>query len=173
MEGESSPVKSFETETRPPGGLLILLLMAALIDPGVTSHNPHHPVNMTWVVYNPETGGLLNWSSNVTPKGTWWPELTFDLCVLAADINGFHGPSELSDFIGSPQFRALGLFDWAFQGDTPCTEPAPVYICPGGGRIRTKLQDMGELIVFIAPLGDVKLQERSIGSPIPSKTSFR
>ncbi|CAM9606321.1 unnamed protein product, partial [Rangifer tarandus platyrhynchus] len=41
--GESSPVKSFETETRPMGGLLILLLMAALIDPGATSHSPHNP----------------------------------------------------------------------------------------------------------------------------------
>ncbi|XP_070313554.1 uncharacterized protein [Odocoileus virginianus] len=69
-EGESSPIKSFETETCSTGGLLILLLMAALIDPGATSHNPHHPVNMTWVVYNPETGGLLNSSSNVAPKGT-------------------------------------------------------------------------------------------------------
>ena len=28
VEGESSPVKSFKTETRPPGGLLILLLIA-------------------------------------------------------------------------------------------------------------------------------------------------
>ena len=173
MEGESSPVKSFETETRPPGGLLILLLTAALIDPGATSHNPHHPVNMTWVVYNPETRGLLNLSSNVAPKGTWWPELTFDLCIMAADINGFHGPSQLSDFIGSPQFGTLGLFGWAFQRDTPCTKPTPICVCPGGGRIGTELQDVGELILFIVPLGDVKLQERSIGSPIPSKTSFR
>ena len=173
MEGESSPVKSFETETRPPGGLLILLLMAALIDPGVTSHNPHHPVNMTWVVYNPETGGLLNSSSNVAPKETWWPELTFDICVLAADINSFHGHSQLSDFIGSLQFETLGLFDWAFQGDTPCTEPTHVCVCPGEEGIGTELQDVGELILFIALLGDVKRQERSIGSPIPSKTSFR
>ena len=117
--------------------------MAALIDPGETSHNPHHPVNMTWAVYNPETGGLLNSSSNVAPKGTWWPELTFDLCVLAADINGFQGPSELSDFIGSPQFETLGLFDWAFQGDTPHTEPAPVYVCPGGGRDRNQTARCG------------------------------
>ena len=70
MEGKFSTVKSFETETRPMGGLLILLLMAALIDPGATSHNPHHLVHMTWVVYNPETGELLNSSSNVAPKGT-------------------------------------------------------------------------------------------------------
>ena len=48
MEGESSPVKSFKTEIRLPGGLLILLLMAALIDPGVTSHNPHQPAKITW-----------------------------------------------------------------------------------------------------------------------------
>ena len=108
--------------------------MAALIDPRATSPNPHHLVNMTWVVYTPEIGGLLNSSSNIAPKETWWPELTFDLCVLAADINGFHGPSQLSDFIRSPQFQALGLFDWAFQGDTPYTEPTPTYACPGGGR---------------------------------------
>ena len=51
------------------GGLLILLPMAALIDPGVTSLNPHHLVNMTWGVYNPDTGRLLNSSSTQPPKG--------------------------------------------------------------------------------------------------------
>ena len=39
--------------------------------------------------------------------------------------------------------------------------------------VRAKMQDVGELILFIAALGDVKLQERSISSPVPSKTSFR
>ena len=48
-----------------------------------------------------------------------------------------------------------------------------VYVCPGEEGIGTELQDVGELIHFIVPLGDVKLQEWSIGSPIPSKTSFR
>ena len=43
----------------------------------------------------------------------------------------------------------------------------------GEEGIGTELQDVGELILFIVPLGDVKLQERSIGSPIPSKASFR
>ena len=86
MEGKSSPVKSFETETHLTGGLLILLLMAALINPGVTSRsfsaqNPHHPANMTWIVYNPETGEVINSSSNVAPKGTWWPILTFDYVI--------------------------------------------------------------------------------------------
>ena len=75
---------------------------------------------------------LLNSSSNVAPKGTWWPELTFDLCVLAADTNGFQS-QPLSDFIKSPRFGALGLFDWAFQGDTSCTKPTPMYVCLGPG----------------------------------------
>ena len=173
MEGEASPVKSFETETCSTGGLLILLLMAALIDPGATSHNPHHPVNITWVVYNPETGRLLNSSSNVAPKGTWWPELTLDLCVLAADNNGFHGRSQLSDFIGSPQFETLVLLTGPSRGTHHAQNQHPSMSVWREEGIGTKLQDVGELILFIVPLGDVKLQERSIGSPIPSKTSFR
>ena len=48
-----------------------------------------------------------------------------------------------------------------------------VYVYPGEEGIGTELQDVGELILFIAPVGDVKLQERPIGSPIPPKTSFR
>ena len=122
--------------------------MAALINPRATSPNPHHPVNMTWVVFNPETRGLLNSSSNVAPKETWWPELTFDLCVLAADINGFHSPRQLSDSIGSPQFGTLGLFGWAFQGDTPRTKPTPVYVCPGGGRDRNQTTRCGRADSF-------------------------
>ena len=45
-------------------------------------------------------------SSNVAPKGTWWPVLTFDLCVLAADGNGF-GPHQLTKFFAHGSF---GLF---------------------------------------------------------------
>ena len=169
MEGESSTVKSFETETRPTGGLLILLLMAALIDPGATSRNPHHPVNMTWVVYNPETGELFNSSSNVAPKGTWWPILIFDLCVLAADSNGF-GPHQLTDIFAH---GSDGLFTHNCEGKGPhYYKQVPVY-ARGEEGIGTKLQNVGKLILFIALLGDVKLQEWSIGSPIPSKTSFR
>ena len=138
--------------------------------------SPHHPVNMTWLVYNPETRSLLNLSSNIAPKGTWWPDLTFDLCVLAAENSGFSGRS-LGDFVRDPRFGAIGLFDWAFQGDTPCIEPTPVYVClgPGPGEKGGQGQNArcGELILFIAALGDVKLQEWSIGSPVPSKTSFR
>ena len=71
MGGKTSPVKSFEIETRTMGALLTLLLVTVLIIPGGTSHNPHQPANLTWVIYNPETGEVLNSSSNVAPKRTW------------------------------------------------------------------------------------------------------
>ena len=106
MGGKISPVKSFETETLTMGALLTLLLITVLIGPGATSHNPHQPANLTWVIYNPETGEVLNSSSNVAPKVTWWPVLTFDLCVLAADGNGF-GPHQLTKFFAHGSF---GLF---------------------------------------------------------------
>ena len=103
MGGKTSPIKSFETETRTVGGLLTLLLITVFIGPGATSHNPHQPAHLTWVIYNPETGEVLNSSSNVAPKGTWWPVLTFDLCVLAADGNGF-GPHQLTKFFAHGSF---------------------------------------------------------------------
>ena len=82
MGGKTSPVKSFETETRTMGAFLTLLLITVLIGPGTTSHNPHQPAKLTWVINNPETGEVLNSSSNVAPKGTWWPVLTFGPCIL-------------------------------------------------------------------------------------------
>ena len=103
MGGKTSPIKSFETETPTMGALLTLLLITVFIGPGATSHNPHQPANLTWVIYNPETGEVLNSSSNVAPKGTWWPVLTFDLCVLAADGNGF-GPHQLTKFFAHGSF---------------------------------------------------------------------
>ena len=103
---QASPVKFLETQTCMTGALLTLLLITVFISPGATSHNPHQPANLTWVIYNPETGEVLNSSSNVAPKGTWWPVLTFDLCVLVADGIGF-GPHQLTKFFAhSP----CGLF---------------------------------------------------------------
>ena len=79
-------VKSFETETRTTGALLTLT-EPSNSPADNSSHRPrsNQSANLTWVIYNPETGEVLNSSSNVAPKGTWLPVLTFDLCVLAAD----------------------------------------------------------------------------------------
>ena len=101
MEGESSPVKSFETETRPLGGLLILLLMAALIDPGVTSHNPHQPAKITWKLNDGQTRELLSETSGIHPLNTWWPDLNFDLSSLFANQDGLYDKN-YSDGIKKP-----------------------------------------------------------------------
>ena len=100
---QASPVKFLETQTCMTGALLTLLLITVFISPGATSHNPRQPANLTWVIYNPETGEALNSSSNVAPKGTWWPVLTFDLCMLMADGNGF-GPHQLTKFFAHGSF---------------------------------------------------------------------
>ena len=117
-----------------------LLLCLPLFEGNVS---PHHPVNMTWLVYNPETRSLLNLSSNIAPKGTWWPDLTFDLCVLAAENSGFSGRS-LCDFVRDPRFGAIGLFDWAFQEGRACAGPTPMYVCPGSNRTRDKITRCGD-----------------------------
>ena len=131
MGGKTSPVKSFETETHTTGTLLTLLLITVFIGPGATSHTPHHLANLTWVIYNPETGEVLNSSSNVAPKGTWWPVLTFDLCVLAADDNGFC-PHQLTKFFAHGSFS---LFTRNCERKGPqYYEQVPVYVCPGGRK---------------------------------------
>ena len=93
--------------------LVTLLLCLPLVEGNVS---PHHPVNLTWLIYNLETGGPLNSSSSAAPKGTWWPELTFDLCVLAAAGFGY-GPHQLGNFFKSgvglptPQFKCINSFE--------------------------------------------------------------
>ncbi|CAI9167028.1 unnamed protein product [Rangifer tarandus platyrhynchus] len=123
--------------------------------PGATSHNPHQPANLTWVIYNPETGEVLNSSSSMAPKETWWPVLTFDLCVLAADGNGF-GPHQLTKFFAHGSF---GLFTRNCERKGPqYYEQVPVY-ARGEEGIGTKLKNVGELTLFIAPLGVAKTRE--------------
>ena len=146
VEGNTSPHQVYRITWRGISLLRYPVLWGAI--QGLTSANPHRPLNMTWVVYNPETRKPFNSSSNVAPKGTWWPVLTFDLCILAADANGRHGSSQLSDFVGSPQFGALGLFSWGYQGNTPCTTPTPVYVCPGGERDQNQTARCGGVDSF-------------------------
>ena len=150
MEGKTSPVKSFETETPTTGALLTLLLITVFIGPRAISHNPHQPANLTWVIYNPETGEVLNSSSNVAPKGTWWPVLTFDLCMLVCDGSGF-GPHQLTKFFAHGSFS---LFT------RNCERKGPQYYkqvsARGEERIRTKLKNVGELTLLQKSLQKVR-----------------
>ena len=83
MKGKSSPVKSFETKTRLPGGLI--LLMAAVINPGATSHNP---INLLRSPGNSMTGRLMSCSMRpqestlLTPGGQIYILTSGDSLVL-------------------------------------------------------------------------------------------
>ena len=171
MRGKTSLVRSFKTETRTTGALLLtLLLITVLIGPGATSHNPHQPANLTWVIYNPETGEVLNLSSNVAPKGTWWPVLTFDLCMLAADGNG-SGPYQLTKFFAHGSF---GLFTHNCERKGPqYYAKVPVYVCPGKGRDRNQIEECGRVDSFYFTTWGCETTEQSIGSLTSTRTSFR
>ena len=64
--------------------------MAALIDPGATSHNPHQPAKITWKLNDGQTHELLNETSGIHPPNTWWPDLNFDLSSLFAKQDGLY-----------------------------------------------------------------------------------
>ena len=46
--------------------------------------NPHQPMNLTWIILSATTGEVINSPSAIYPKNAWWPDLEFDLCLLAA-----------------------------------------------------------------------------------------
>ena len=66
---QSTQAKTLETPQRSISLLRYFALWAVFQE--IALANPHHPVNMTWLVYNPETGEILHSSSSVAPKGTW------------------------------------------------------------------------------------------------------
>lgn len=43
------------------------------------------PQDLAWTLINFETGQALRLATGVHPLDTWFPQITFDLCVLAKD----------------------------------------------------------------------------------------
>ena len=127
------------------GALLTLLLITVFISSGATSHNPHQPANLTWVIYNPETGQVLNLSSNVACKGTWLPVLIFHLCVLAADSNGFDH-HQLTKFFATALSvcSPITVSEKAHSSMNRCLSMS----AQGEEKIRTKLKNVGQLTLF-------------------------
>ena len=88
---------------------------------------------------------MLNSSSNVAPKGTGWPVLTFDLCVLVADGNGF-GPHQLTKFFAHGSFS---LFTRNCERKGPqYYEQVPVYVFPGRRKDQNKIEKCGAVDSF-------------------------
>ena len=81
----------------------------------------------------------------MAPKGTWWPVLTFDLCVLAADGNGF-GPHQLTKFFAHGSF-SLFTRNCEWKGHSTTNRCLPMS-ARGEEKIRTKLKNVGKLTLF-------------------------
>ena len=145
---QSTQAETLETPQRNISLLRYFVLWAVF--QGITSANSHHPVNMTWMVYDPETGKILNSSSNVAPKGTWWPVLTFDLCVLMADSAGYGHPPHLDLRNPTTDRRgSYGVFTHNCEGKgSQYLEQVPVYVCPGGGRGWNQIEKCGGVDSF-------------------------
>ena len=114
MEASAYP-KSSKTETSQGSLILPGLLFFALVFPSTHSaKNPHTPQDLTWTLTNFETGQILRLATGVHPLGTWFPQLKFDLCVLAKDS---WGDTERTPGNSYPACR---YSEW--------------YVCPGGRR---------------------------------------
>lgn len=48
----------------------------------LVAENPHSPWNLTWRFISTATGEALTQTGHTSPKGTWLPDLTFDLGKL-------------------------------------------------------------------------------------------
>ena len=87
MDADTASLQSLKTETHPAAGLrwinLTLLIIATFLDPRTVSANPHQPMNLTWMILSATMGKVINSTSAIHPQNIWWPDLEFDLCLLA------------------------------------------------------------------------------------------
>ena len=80
MEGQAGQDKSPQAQATKARKILLMLLS---LWPSAAS-NPHQPMNLTWVIISDTTGGVIHSTLAIHPKNTWWLDLEFDLCLLAA-----------------------------------------------------------------------------------------
>ena len=57
------------------------LILLALY-PLAAKTNPHQPLNLTWQVLIPNSNQIVTQLSGLPTRGTWWPNLTINLCEL-------------------------------------------------------------------------------------------
>lgn len=78
MECQAGQDKSQAQATR----MIKILFMLLSIWPDAAA-NSRQPMNLTWMVLSTTTGEVINSTSAIYPKNTWWPDLEFDICLLA------------------------------------------------------------------------------------------
>nr|KAF6314921.1 hypothetical protein mMyoMyo1_008696 [Myotis myotis]KAF6319741.1 hypothetical protein mMyoMyo1_008480 [Myotis myotis]KAF6319788.1 hypothetical protein mMyoMyo1_008525 [Myotis myotis]KAF6324902.1 hypothetical protein mMyoMyo1_008353 [Myotis myotis]KAF6349116.1 hypothetical protein mMyoMyo1_011672 [Myotis myotis] len=103
------------------------------------SSNPHAPKRLTWRVMSPHTGQTA-WSvTNIAPKGTWWPDLTPDLCAMAAGYRLWDLPErtveetkagiETRAYIGKGRDLQFGVH-CSYLGARERLTMTQFYVCP-------------------------------------------
>ena len=79
LEDQAGQNKSTQTQATKAIKVLFILLSLRLS----AAANPHQPMNLTWMILSATTGEVINSTSAIHPKNNWWPDLKFDLCLLA------------------------------------------------------------------------------------------
>lgn len=122
-------------------GLIILLSCAwATRTTQNRDLNPHTPVQQTWEVANEE--GIIVWSITVVqPLWAWWPDLTADLCRLAAGSLTWDIPNHFD--LQKPPAEKLcvpngirSTYGCSGQFYRANLRSAQFYVCPGQGHDR-------------------------------------
>lgn len=85
-QGQSPKAKAASLPLTP----LVLLALYPL----AAKTNPHQPLNLTWQILTPSSMEIITQLTGIHPRGTWWPNLTFDLCDPKL-FGVHHGPSAL------------------------------------------------------------------------------
>ena len=168
MEDQAGQNKSTQTQATKTIKVLFILLSLWLS----AAANPHQPMNLTWMILSATTGEVINSTSAIHPKNTWWPDLEFDLCLLATgswDIGEWEvktpGKPECGAGIDRYNTRpptnswpgCSRYIQWASLREMP------FYVCPGGRHDQATINNCGGLISFI---GDASQWGWSIGSPL-------
>ena len=104
-------------------GLLSLLLVAILINPGISK--PHQPFKITWKLSDGQTHEVINETSGIHQLNTWWPDLYFNLRRLFVHRVRLHTPlyGSLGGHMEDTYAHTYGV------GDLP-----GFFACPGNIR---------------------------------------
>lgn len=123
------------------------ILMTLLLP--MVSGNPHTLWRQTWVITS-KNGDQIQEASAEAPQGTWWPNLTVELCDLTAgswgvfdwDMGMDHPEFEGQEWCNPKHFNSLEIGKMEALGGNwiGCSHPSlwwylrdiPIYICPGG-----------------------------------------
>ena len=97
--------------------LTILLSYACCAEMALPNPNPHATFHQTWEVHNEEDN--IVWSiTDIHPLWTWWPDLTPDICKLAAgsptwdlpDHTNLNSPPPRKKLCPKPNRELIWLF---------------------------------------------------------------